>query len=364
MIAWFRRSALLILLVVVPTCIAILYYGLIASDIYVSESRFLVRSPQHEEQTGPLSQLLGAGGGGAHDETYAVHDYILSRDALLELQQRLPMRQAFSNKHADLFNQFPSIGTGPSFEEFYRYYSKHVGVEYDSSSSITTLTVRAFTAQDAYNINSQLLEMSERLINTLNDRSRKDLIAFADNEVSIASEKAKQASIALLNYRSSRAVFAPDQQAALQLTGVAKLQDELISTEADLAQLSKLSPSNPQIAALESRADSLRHSIATEAAKVTSANGSFSARSPEFERLTLDSSFADKQLGVALAELETARSQAQQKQLYLERLVQPDSADKAMEPRRTRSIFTVFIVGLIAFGVVRLLIASVREHMD
>jgi capsular polysaccharide transport system permease protein len=354
----------LIVLVVVPTCVAAIYYGAIASDIYVSESRFLVRSPQHEEQSGPLSQLLGGGGGGARDETYAVHDYILSRDALRQLEQRLPMRQAFSSKHADVFNKFPGFASDHSFEEFYRYYGKHVGVEYDSTSSISILTVRAFTPQDAYNINSQLLEMSERLINTLNDRSRQDLISFADNEVKLASDKAKQAAIALLNYRSSRSVFAPDQQAALQLTGVAKLQDELISTEADLAQLSKLSPNNPQIAALESRADSLRHSIATEAAKVTSANGSFSARAPDFERLTLDSTFADKQLGVALAELETARSQAQQKQLYLERLVQPSIADKSMEPRRTRSIFTVFIVGLIAFGVVRLLIASVREHMD
>ena len=133
MIAWLRRYLLLIVLVVVPTCVAAIYYGAIASDIYVSESRFLVRSPQHEEQTGPLSQLLGAGGGGARDETYAVHDYILSRDALRQLEQRLPMRQAFSSKHADVFNKFPGFGSDDSFEEFYRYYSKHVGVEYDST---------------------------------------------------------------------------------------------------------------------------------------------------------------------------------------------------------------------------------------
>ena len=73
---------------------------------------------------------------------------------------------------------------------------------------------------------------------------------------------------------------------------VAKIQEELVSTEAQLAQLRKLSPSNPQIAGMESRADTLRHAISSEASKVTSANGSFSARAPEFERLTLDSVFA------------------------------------------------------------------------
>jgi capsular polysaccharide transport system permease protein len=35
-----------------------------------------------------------------------------------------------------------------------------------------------------------------------------------------------------------------------------------------------------------------------------------------------------------------------------------------MEPRRVRSMFTVFLAGLIAWGVVSLLIAAIREHSD
>jgi capsular polysaccharide transport system permease protein len=50
--------------------------------------------------------------------------------------------------------------------------------------------------------------------------------------------------------------------------------------------------------------------------------------------------------------------------LYLERLVQPSLPDKAMEPRRIRSVFTVFLIGLIAWGVVSLLVAAIREHSD
>jgi capsular polysaccharide transport system permease protein len=360
--AWLRRNLLLLLLVVAPTCVAIVYYGLIASDVYICESRFLVRSAQRPAQSGVLGALLGSGS--SQDDVTSVRDYILSRDALKELEQKLSVRKAFSDTHADYFNRFPGFTGDQSFEEFYRYFGKHVSVNSDSSSSISTLSVSSFTAQDAFQINSTLLEMSEYLINTLNDRSRQDLIRFADGEVKLASERAKQASLALLSYRSSKSVFAPDQQAALQLTGVAKLQEQLISTETDLAQLGKLSPNNPQIAALESRAETLRRAIANEAAKVTSSHGSFSATSPDFERLTLESAFADKQLGVALAELETARAEAQQKQLYLERVVQPDLPDKAMQPRRIRAVFTVLMMGLVSWGIMRLLIASVREHMD
>jgi capsular polysaccharide transport system permease protein len=365
MATWLKRHIVLVLTVLAPTCIAILYYALFASDVYISESRFLVRSPEHPTQGGFVGQLLqGSGISHSQDDAYSVHDYILSRDALRELDAKLGVRNAFSSKKVDPINRFAGLSWDDSFERFYRYYGKHVEVDYDTASSITTLTVRAFTAQDSQRIDDLLLQMSEGLVNTLNERSRRDLIRYAADEVKIATDKATAAAIALFEYRSKHAVFEPDKQAAIQLESVAKIQEELISTEAQLAQVQKLSPNNPQISGLESRADTLRHAIGTEAAKVTSANGSFSAHAPDFERLTLETVFADKQLGVALADLETARSEALRQQLYLERLVQPSLPDKAMEPRRIRSMFTVLLIGLVAWGVISLLIAAVLEHSD
>src|SRR4029077_8016098 len=77
--AWLRRHWLFVAIVLVPTCSAIVYYGLIASDVYVSESRFLVRSPQHQAPSGLVGQLLQNTGLTPHsqDDTYSVRDYIL-----------------------------------------------------------------------------------------------------------------------------------------------------------------------------------------------------------------------------------------------------------------------------------------------
>ncbi len=355
-----------VLFVIVPNFASLVYFGLIASKVYVSESRFLVRTPQHAAQSGGVfGQLLqGTGISHSQDDTYAVRDYILSRDALKELEDKLAIRNVYARREANIVDRFPGLNWDTSFEEFFRYYAKQIGVEYDPVSSISILTVRAFTAEDAYKINAQLLDMSERLVNTLNDRSRQDMIRFADNEVKIASDKAKEASLALLSYRSNQSVFEPDKQALIQLESVAKIQMELVATEAELAQIRKLSPDNPQIGALSSRAESLRDAIASEASKVTSSHGSFSARAPNFERLALDVEFADKQLGMALAELESARTDAQQKQLYLERLVQPSLPDKSMEPKRIRSILAIFLISLVVWGVASIIRASVREHSD
>ena len=362
---WLKRHAVFVITVVVPTLAASTYYGLIASDVYISESRFVVRSPEKPagQADGLLSNFLTSTGiTTSQDDTYLVHDFILSRDALKELDDRLDVRKAYSNHRVDWFNRFPHFGWGRSFEAFYLYYGNHVDVDYDPTSSISTLTVKAFTAEDSLKISQALLDMSEHLVNSLNDRSRRDLVQFAQQDVDVAAQKSQDASLALLVYRSRQAVYAPDQQAGIQLQGVATIQADLVATEAQLAQLRKISPDNPQISGLESRAETLRSAIRTEASKVTTGNGSLSAQTPEFERLALQSDFADKQLGAALAELEEARSEARRKQLYLERLVQPNLPDRAMEPRRARSVFTVFLVGLIAWGAGSLIVAGIREH--
>jgi capsular polysaccharide transport system permease protein len=291
-----------VLTVFVPTLVATVYFGLIASDVYTSESRFLVRSPQERTQTGFVGALLqGTGLSQSDNDSYSVHDFILSRDALRELDEKLEIRRAYSRPGIDWFARFGALSWDKSFEAFYKYYDDHVTLDYDSTSSITVLTVRAFSPKDAQRINQMLLDMSERLVNSLNDRSRHDLVQFAQNEVDIAAAEAKEASVAMLEFRSGHAVFEPDKQAEIQLEGVAKLQENLISSEAELAQMRKLAPNNPQIAGLETRVETLRKAMASEASKVTEGNSSFSARAPAFERLALESEFADKRLGAALA---------------------------------------------------------------
>src|SRR3984957_4817299 len=122
MAAWLKRHVPLVLTVIAPTCVAILYYGFFASDVFISESRFLVRSPQQPMQSGFVGELLqGSGITHSQDDTYSVHDYILSRDALRELDERLAVRKAFTSKQVDPINRFAGLFPDDSFEEFFRY---------------------------------------------------------------------------------------------------------------------------------------------------------------------------------------------------------------------------------------------------
>jgi len=360
-----RFNGVFLVTVLIPTALAAVYFGLIASDVYISESRFVVRSSQRQSQIGGIGALLQSTGfSRSQDDTYSVHDFVLSRDALRELMTQIDVRKALNSDAVDVVNRFPGLGFDESFEAFYRHYKKYVTIEYDTVSAITTLYVRAYAAEDAQKIDDLLLKMGERLINTLNDRSRSDLIGVAQKEVAAAEERSKVASLSLSGYRSKQSLFDPDRQSLMQLQGVAKLQEELLSMQAQLAQLLQLSPDNPQIASLRSRIELMKKTITSESSRVAGADGSLTSKSTGYDRLLLEKTFAERQLASAFASLETARNDAQRQQLYLERLVRPNLPDKAGEPRRVRSVLTVFVVGLILWGVLSLVVASIKEHSD
>jgi len=315
-------------------------------------------------QTGLGALLQGSGFARSQDDTYSVLDFVRSRDALRELDGKLKLRASLSDSRIDLVNRFPGVGWDESFEGLYRHYLGHVDVTYDTASSIAVLRVRAFKAEDAFRMNDSLLQMGERLVNDLNVRSRNDLIEVARKEVTEAEERSKKAAVALSTYRAAGGVFDPERQGLVQLQSTAKLREELVAAETQLAQIRQLSPSNPQIGALQNRVDVLKNAARAEDSRLVGKDAGPTAKSPVFDRLLLEKTFADRQLATALAAYESARNEAARKQLYLERLVQPNLPDSALEPRRIRSVFTVFIVGLVAWGVLSLVIASVREHVD
>lgn len=360
-----RIGVLFIAVVVLPVAGATAYFGFIASDIYVSESRFVVRGQQQQSASGLLGNFVGAiGTTRAQDEAYTIHDFILSRDALRRLDKQLGLRKSFSDENIDVLSRFPGLDWDDSFEGLYKYYPRRVAVTYESASSIMTLRVSAFTPEDARRVNEELLSMSEHLVNQLNQRALADSIRFATSVVAETEAKAKSAALALSNFRNQQSVFDPERQSTLQLQGIAKLQEELIATKTQLAQIRSVSANNPQIPVLARRLTALQGEIDAEMRKVAGGNTSLTTQASEYERLALERAFAEKQLASALASLELARNEAQRKQLYLERIVQPNLPDYAIEPRRIRSIVVVLVLGLVAWGILGLLIASVREHLD
>jgi len=357
-----RPNALFVAVVVVPVVASILYFGFLASDVYVSESRFVVRSPEKPATTGLGVILQTAGFTNASDEVNAAQSYATSRDALRAINRNDAFEIAYTRPEISIVDRFNPLGIAGSFEDLYEYFQGKVTLHNDGATSITTLTVRAYRPEDAQRFNQELLQLSEATVNRLNERGRQDLVRFAQAEVDQAKARASQAALALAAYRNRSGVVDPEKQAEAQMQMISKLQDSLIAAKTELAQLQRYTPDNPRVPITRSQIGTIQAEIDRELGKVAGNRGSLAATAVQFQRLTLESEFAEKQLGGALASLEEAQNEARRKQAYVERIVQPNLPDSAIEPRRLRSIVATLILSLLAYGILRMLLAGVREH--
>ena len=359
-----KVNPLFLVTVVVPTMLAAIYFGFIASDVYVSQTQFVVRSPDKPATSGLGVLLKSVGFSNAGDEIFATQDYVVSRDALRALNANKAVERAYTRPGVSIFDRFNPLGWNGSFEDLYDYYQGKVGIEHDVTSSITTLSVEAFTAADALRFNKQLLEQAEGLVNRLNTRGQGDLVEYAERETEEAEQAGLRASRELARFRDQRGVIDPERQATVQLQMVSKLQDELIGARTQLSQLRALAPENPQIPILETRIGALTREINSALGGVTGDRRSLSSAAVQYQRLELERDFAARRLTAALTSLQEARNEARRQQAYVERIVQPSLPDEAAEPRRLRGILATFILGLVAFGVLTMLLAGIREHKD
>jgi capsular polysaccharide transport system permease protein len=360
-----RSHGLFLAVVVFPTLIAVVYFGFIAHDVYVSESHFVVRDQQHQTAGGLGTLLQGAGLSQGHDEAYSVQDFLSSRDALTLLDNRFHLAHSYGLAEIDWPNRFPGPGGDDSFEGLLLYYRKHVvTAEFDATSSIMTLTVRAFSAEDAYRIDAALLEMSEDFVNRLNQRARSDLMTFAVADVADAEREAREAVRAESNYRNASSVFDPEKQSALQLAQIGKLQEELIATRNRIADVRAVAADNPQLAVLRRQGRVLQDAIDAETAKVAGGERSLSSKSADYESVELQREYADKRLEIALTSLQEARENAMKQQLYVEGIARPNRPDIAIEPKRARDVAATFLLCLVIWGVLSLFITAVKEHAE
>jgi capsular polysaccharide transport system permease protein len=347
----------------VPTLAAGVYYFAIASDLYLSEAQFIVRSPKQVQASGIGALLQSTGMARAADDTAAVQDFVMSRDAVRKLEQHDDLRSVLSRPEGDLITRFPGIlFWRKDFEALFARYGHFVSVETDTETGVTALLVKAYRPEDAHALASALLGYSEQLINDLNERARRDAISTARHEVDGAELRIAQIQTDLTAYRVKQKMLDPKSASSGVLELIGQMSSAQANARAQLGELLNNSPNSPQIPLVKTRIASLDKLIAEERSKLSGANDSVVSALTEYERLNLQRELGEKALASAFTSLEAARIEAQRQQLYLETIAQPNLADYPLYPKRILSFVTVFASCLLAYGIAWLLVANAREH--
>ena len=361
---WLKKRRWFLLCVAFPTLLAALYYGLIAADIYVSESKFVIKSPdQKRSQVSTLANLVQTTGlSGGQEQTNEVLTYVRSRDALKGLEKNILVRDRFTTPNGDFISRFPQPFSDDSFESLFKYYGKMVDARMDSETGTATITVKAFNPQDSFAINRQLLELSEGLINRLNSRAQNKGIIEAQRQVELATQRAKASRVALAQYRNTQSLIDPSKQAVGVLEIANTMIGERAALQAQLDLMQQLTPQNPSIPALRNRINAISVQIASQDSRVVGTGSGIASKLGGYENLLVEQEFATQNLNAANSALVQARTESQRQQFYLERVVDPNVPDTPLLPKRILSVLIVFAAATCLYFIAWMFMVGVLEH--
>lgn len=362
LIAWVQRHMGSLLCVALPTLLASLYYFVMAADLYASEANFIVRSPSQMQVSGLAGLLQSSGVGGGREDVYAVQTFATSRDALAILAKQVDLKAIFNRPEADLLARYPNPIEWNNAEDFHKYFQRRVEVVYDTTTGISTMTVKAFRADDAQLIANTLLLLSEQLVNRLNARAHDNAVRNAEADVKASESEVAAAQQRLLEYRNRESLLDPSKASIAILEGQAKTEAELGSNRTRLAELKRSAPQSPMLVDLQAHIRALEEQLAGQRARLTGGEGAIALKLSSYEQLSLQKEFVIKKLTSSLASLEASRAEARQQQIYLERVVDTNLPDRARYPKRLEAVLIVFISCFMIFSIGKLLLSGVREH--
>lgn len=349
------------LLVLLPTALVAVYFFAIAAPQYESEARFLIRGRQSAAPSALGEALQSAGFRPANEDALGIRDYLESHDAVAALRSGLDLVAMFRRPEADPLARL--WWAEPSAERLLDYFRRMVHAEYDTTSSITTLRARTFRAEDSLAVTSELLRLSEAVVNRLNQRLQEDGLRVARAEVARAEARLTEAQVAMTEFRGRERTVDPARSAAVAMENLGRLEGALAQARAEMAEAQRFARAdNPRAVQIRNRVEGLTAQVAEERARVAGAEAGNSQQVGEYERLSVERELGRAQLASAAGSLERARADAQRQQIFLLRVVEPNMAEWARHPKATLNTAYVFLCLSVAYGLAWLLVAGMREH--
>lgn len=363
---WWTRSTPiqreLILFVLVPTLIVFIYTAFFWSPMYVSETKFAVRTGTEQSYGVDIaSQLLKTSNSSTQD-AQVVEAYIRSPDIFEALDKDLKIIDHYSSSEWDWLSRLTSSPTLWDKQTFWNWVSKPI---VNPDNGIVTYTVRAYDPAMAQAISQAVLKRSEALVNEMNERARKDTLALSEKEVEIAKNRVTKAQLALEDFRNKHRDLDPQATATGLQTIVFELEGERAKLRAEIEDAqSYMKASAPQLKNMQSRLAAIEKQLASEKARLVDQGGKDALNSwvSGYETLMIESEFAKKQLTTAMTAMETARASLLSKTRYIVPIEQPTLPDESRYPNSWIFTICTFLGLLLVYGLLRLIVASVREH--
>ena len=366
--SWLKaKHVLFALCVLLPSLVSAVYFYGFASDQYVAESRFGIRSADmlRNDATGMFQGMAAASTIGL--ESNVMVQYSQSREIVDALQKSVDLRGIYAAPQIDWLSRLdPASGA----EDVVGYWRGKIDPFFDLTTGSISLRIKAFTRAEALALNEEVLRLSEALVNDISIRARTDTVKHAQDEVAHAEARLQKARQALLEFRNKERSIDPKKQADSLLALAGKLREDLARVSAEVSYAKSYLPEKaPQIVQGRNRIRSLQEQIDAAERQLTGAAGSeaggdtLSRTVGGFDTLETERVFAEKSYNTALESLQKAQAAADRQAIYFSVFVRPALPDRSLYPRRLESVGLTVLAGLGGWILLMIGFYSMREHV-
>lgn len=361
-LAMFRR---LIRLVLFGAAFLVVYWLLLASDRYVSETNIIIqRTDMLAGQSFDVGSLLAGGLGMNRADQLLLREYLTSVDMLLKLDAAFDLRSHYSDKSKDIISRM--WFQDASLEWFHLHYQSRVDIVFDEFAGVLRVKAQAYDPQTAQSIASMLVKEGESYMNQLGHELAQAQVSFLSKEVSDAHERLIQTSQALIDFQNQKGLASPQSTAESLNAIIARLETQRTELQTQLASLpSALVPNHPNIVMLRKALDAVEKQIEQERTKLASPEGrKLNYTIEEFHRLEMEVSFAKDVYKTALVALEKGRMDATRTLKKVSVLQTPPHPEYAMQPSRIYNTVVTLLLALLLAGIIKLLEGIILDHVD
>ncbi|MCM8612192.1 chain-length determining protein [Accumulibacter sp.] len=346
--------------------LAVIYWGLVASDRYVSEADVVVDRTDLSGgyQVDLTAFLAGGAGSRSNQDLLLLRDHLRSIDMLLKLDEKLNLRAHHSDGQRDPISRL-WFENAP-IEIFHRHYLSRVSIELDDAFGILRIKTQAYTPEMALAITQGLVEEGERFMNDMAHRLASDQVTFLEAQVEKLGERVLLARNQVVDFQNAKGLLSPKATAEGLGSIVARLEGQLAELKAKReAMAGYLSPGAPDLAQVGLEIGAVENQLRIEKARLASPKGGTLNRTlEEFQRLETEAQFAQDIYRSALVSLEKGRVEATRNLKKVSIVQSPTHPQYPIEPRRMYNITVFALSALMLAGIAQLLAAIIRDHQD
>ena len=269
--------------------------------------------------------------------------------------------QDYHPKFPDFRTGLPSNSSAPAQLNFYR---KQLFVAPQPLTGTVILSTSGFTAEQAFNLNKDLLVQARRFVNEVNQSINADQNQFARKEVEIAENKLKEATGILEVFQEKHGNLSVGAEQSATSSFIAGLESQLVELKVEEAALRRQyrDPNAPEVSFIADQVGELQVQIRQERERAISENGrDLNTLALEEAKLISDVEFARQALQSARLAVDNSRRESLRQFKFVVVLSQPQMPVSPDPNWRWQAFLASIGVVVVAWGVGGFVLNAMRK---